>query len=68
MIEDTRKHKPNGVETQCQCVRSHDTLIDGDLEQCISRRDKNSNLFCVGCEELHGEYSRREIARMEAEH
>lgn len=50
------KIEPNGLPEQCQCVRNHDTLVDGDWEQCASRRwTDGSNLYCKNCEKTHGD-------------
>ena len=50
-----RKHEPNGIQDQCQCVMDHWTLIDGDITQCPQRRWEKSNVFCFGCEKRHGD-------------
>lgn len=47
------KNKPDPNQTErCQCVRDHDTLIDGDWAQCM--RDGEYNGLCQGCYEVHG--------------
>ena len=43
---------------RCQCVMCHNCMTEGTLGQCGQFRNKDSNLFCAGCEELHGDYYR----------
>jgi hypothetical protein len=50
--------EPNGTKTRCQCVMCHDCKKDKAITQCRIQRSPESNLFCAGCEELHGEYYR----------
>lgn len=42
--------------TRCQCVMRHIDMKENALAQCGDKRV--SNLFCRGCEDLHGDYWR----------
>ena len=44
-------------QTRCQCVMLHNPLIENGQAQCGGKRV--SNLFCKLCEEVHGEYWRK---------
>lgn len=61
---DTRKYKPEPDPNaeRCQCVTDHYTRIDGDIPQCgMSRWQPHSNLYCQGCEQLHGDIWKNRI-------
>jgi hypothetical protein len=47
------QHYPNGDMRQCQCVNDHRGR-EGGLAQCTGPRDEASDLYCEGCEQVHG--------------
>jgi hypothetical protein len=62
--EKTRKYTPNGERGQCQCVRNHSTLIDGDISQCgAGITDEGHNGLCEGCWNTHGQYLIKNTAK-----
>ena len=53
---DGVRHWPYDTDTErCQCVMGHGDLTEGSVDQCRSARDPQSNRFCGGCENTHGE-------------
>lgn len=52
--------KPDGNKDTCQCVMCHcGGYVDGTIWQCNNPRWEESNQFCQGCEEMHGEKWRK---------
>ncbi len=62
--ETEGKYKPNGEKKQCQCTMCHaGCFMDRTIYQCGENRSEFSNLFCVSCEELHGDAYRAKYGK-----
>lgn len=62
---DSWRYKPNGDMRQCQCVNDHQGH-EGAMSQCHSSRNTGSDLYCSGCEEVHGKAYNAALAEKEA--
>ena len=48
------RYKPNGDMRRCQCVMKHTRMAEGSIPQCSMPRNPGSDLYCSGCEAVHG--------------